>query len=224
MPKWSSRSQGEVAIIFLCKFPNRKWSPWLEMWQSLQPQHCIFWQWRFYPIRKTCKKWKWHCPLQWQCTQSCVTYIMQQGYQWKEDELLFSLYLYMYATYKYSNQIHDFTTMGLWKWISCFWYTLYNTSNVNWIAFIRLIRIWYLGWVKFHSIFSSWLNIASTRPIHATIHKTILVRDKIAQIHTNTQCKVIVTSCTAVKWYVTAWLCNGTIRCTFSSHSTQQAY
>ena len=35
------------------------------------------------------------------------------------------------------------------------------------------------------------------------IHKTILVCDRIAQIHTNMQRNVIVTSCTAVKWYVT---------------------
>ena len=38
----------------------------------------------------------------------------------------------------------------------------------------------------------------------------------VAQIHTNTQRKVIVTSFTAVQWYVS--LCNGTIRCTFSPH------
>ena len=31
-----------------------------------------------------------HCHLQWQCTRSCVTYMMQDGYQWKEDELFFT--------------------------------------------------------------------------------------------------------------------------------------
>ena len=31
---------------------------WHEMWQSLQPHHCIVWQLGFYPIHKTCKKWK----------------------------------------------------------------------------------------------------------------------------------------------------------------------
>ena len=82
--------------------------------------------------------------------------------------------------------------------------------QLNWI---RLIRISYLGWVKFHSFSSSWLNIASARPTHNAyfIHKTVLVRDKIAQIHTNTQRKVIVTSCTPAEWYETARLCNGTI-------------
>ena len=68
--------------------------------------------------------------------------------------------------------------------------------QLNWI---RLIRISYLGWVKFHSFSSSRLNTASTWPTRNThfIHKTISVCDMIAQIHTNTQRKVIVTSCTA---------------------------
>ena len=52
------------------------------------------------------------------------------------------------------------------------------------------------------------------------IHKTISVRDKIAQIRTNTQSKVtcIVTSCPPAEWYETARLCNGTRFCTLSSH------
>ena len=41
-------------------------------------------------LRKLAKSGSWHCPLQWQCTQSCVTYMMQEGYQWKEDKLLFT--------------------------------------------------------------------------------------------------------------------------------------
>ena len=83
----------------------------------------------------------------------------------------------------------------------------------------KVIRISYLGWVKFHSFSSSWLNIASARPTHNAyfIHKTVLVRDKMAQIHTNTQRKVIVTSCPSAEWYKTARLCNGTICCTLSS-------
>ena len=73
---------------------------WHEMWQSLQPHHCIVWQWGFYLIHKTCKKWKWHCHLQWQCTRSCVTYDarrvpMERGW----------VALYLYATCRYSNQL-----------------------------------------------------------------------------------------------------------------------
>ena len=30
------------------------------------------------------------------CTQSCVTYLMQEGYQWKEDELLFTYMSHAY--------------------------------------------------------------------------------------------------------------------------------
>ena len=39
---------------------------------------------------KLAKSGIWHCHLQWQCTWSCVTYMMQEWYQWKEDELLFT--------------------------------------------------------------------------------------------------------------------------------------
>ena len=45
-------------------------------------------------LTKLAKSGIWHYHLQWQCTRSCVTYIymymMQEWYQWKEDELLFS--------------------------------------------------------------------------------------------------------------------------------------
>ena len=76
---------------------------------------------------------------------------------------------------------------------------------------IRLIRISYLGWVKFHSFYSSWLNIASARSKRNAyfIHKTISVRDKTAQIHTNTQRKVIVTSYALLRMDV-ARACNST--------------
>ena len=54
---------------------------------------------------------------------------MQQGYQWKEDELLFSLYLYMYATYKYSNQM----TLQQWAFengLALFLYTHCTTPQM----------------------------------------------------------------------------------------------
>ena len=50
-------------------------------------------------LRKLAKCGSWHCHLQWQCTRSCVTNLMQERYQWKEDEL----FLYLYATCKFSN-------------------------------------------------------------------------------------------------------------------------
>ena len=41
-------------------------------------------------LPKLAKSGLWHCHLQWQCTRSCVTYMMKKVYQWKEDELLFT--------------------------------------------------------------------------------------------------------------------------------------
>ena len=78
----------------------------------------------------------------------------------------------------------------------------------------RLMRISYLGWVKFHNFSSSWLNIASARSKRNAyfIHKTISVRDKTAQSY----CDIIiraaelrmVRNCTkAVQWYAASqWL------------------
>ena len=40
-------------------------------------------------LTKLAKSGMWHCHLQWQWTRSCVAYMMQEWYQWKEDELLF---------------------------------------------------------------------------------------------------------------------------------------
>ena len=54
---------------------------WHEMRQFQQPHHYTVCQWGFYPIVKTCKSGSWHCHLQWQCTRSCVTYLMQERYQ-----------------------------------------------------------------------------------------------------------------------------------------------
>ena len=39
-------------------------------------------------LPKLAKSGIWHCHLQWQCTRSCMTYMMQEW--WKEDELLFT--------------------------------------------------------------------------------------------------------------------------------------
>ena len=67
---------------------------------------------------------------------------------------------------------------------------------------------------------SSWLNTASMRPTRNAyfIHKTMLVRDKLAQIHTNNAVQSYFDIVHCVKLYASAWLCNGVIRCTFSSH------
>ena len=53
-------------------------------------------------------------------TWSCVTFMRQEGWQWKEDELF---YTYMPHAI---IQITWLRTMGLWKWITFFWYALYK--------------------------------------------------------------------------------------------------
>ena len=68
--------------------PERKWSPGMR-WDNFS-SHAItlFGNDAFIQLSKLAKSGSWHCHLQWQCTRSCVTYLMQEMYQWKEDELL----------------------------------------------------------------------------------------------------------------------------------------
>ena len=70
--------------------PERKWSPGMR-WDNFS-SHAItlFGNDAFMQLSKLAKSGSWHCHLQWQCTRSCVTYLMQEMYQWKEDELLFT--------------------------------------------------------------------------------------------------------------------------------------
>ena len=64
---------------------------WHEMKQSQQPHHCIADNDAPIQLANLAKSGTWHCHLQWQCTRSrCMRYMMQEGYQWKEDELLFT--------------------------------------------------------------------------------------------------------------------------------------
>ena len=88
-------------------FPERKWSPGMR-WDNFN-SHTItlFGNDAFIQLSKLAKSGSWHSHLQWQCTRSCVTYLMQEMYQWKEDELLFT---YMpHANF----QSIDSRTMGL---------------------------------------------------------------------------------------------------------------
>ena len=57
MPERSSRAQGEVASTVLLQFSRKEMITWHEMRQLQQPHHYTVWQWRFYPIVQTCKKW-----------------------------------------------------------------------------------------------------------------------------------------------------------------------
>ena len=77
-------------------------------------------------LRKLAKSGSWHCHLQWQRTWSCVTYLMQERYQWKEDELLFTC---KYATCKFSNLL----TLEQWafEYGLPFLYALYMPPNLS---------------------------------------------------------------------------------------------
>ena len=71
-------------------FPERKWSPGMR-WDNFSTHTItLFGNDAFIQLSKLAKSGSWHCHLQWQCTRSCVTYLMQEMYQWKEDELLFT--------------------------------------------------------------------------------------------------------------------------------------
>ena len=99
-PEWSSRWYlGEVASILLSKFPERKIITWHEMWQSLQPHHCIVWQWRVHHIRKTCKTWK------LTLSSSMASYSVMHDIHDARRVPMERGWVALYATYKYSNQL-----------------------------------------------------------------------------------------------------------------------
>ena len=91
------------------------------MWHSLQRYNCIVWQWRFYPIRKTCKKWK------LTLSSSMAMYsVMRDIYDARRvpmEREWVALYLCRMQIFKSIA----FRTTGLWKWITFTWYTLYWT-------------------------------------------------------------------------------------------------
>ena len=101
-------------------FQNRMIN-WHEMWQSLQRYNCIVWQWRFYPIRKTCKKWK------LTLSSSMGMYsVMRDIHDTRRVPMERGwVALYWYVTCKYSNQV----TLEQWAFengLPLFWYTLYS--------------------------------------------------------------------------------------------------
>ena len=71
-------------------FPERKWSPGMRGDNFSSHAITLFGNGAFIQLSKFAKSGSWHCHLQWQCTRSRVTYLMQERYQWKDDELLFT--------------------------------------------------------------------------------------------------------------------------------------
>ena len=70
-----------------------------EMWQSLQPHHCIVWQWCFYPIHKICKKWE--MTLSPSMAMYSVMHDIHDARRVPMERGWVALYLY--ATCEYSN-------------------------------------------------------------------------------------------------------------------------
>ena len=118
---------------FIVHISRKEMITWHGMWQSLQPHYCIVGNEAFIRFTKLAKRGTWHCHLQWQCTRSCVTYMMQEGYQWKEDELLF--------TYRPHVNIQ---TMGFSKWIT-FFFDTHCIMKWNWNS-----SILFLFWARFY--------------------------------------------------------------------------
>ena len=104
----------QVAKRLVVQISRKETINWHEMWQSLQRYNCIVWQWRFYPIRKTCKKWK------LTLSSSMAMYsVMRDIHDANKDtnEKRMSCSLLIICHMQIFKLI-DFRTMGLWKWIT----------------------------------------------------------------------------------------------------------
>ena len=97
----SSRAQ-EVASTLLFKFSRKEMITWHEMRQFQQPHHYTVWQWRFYPIIKTCKKWV------MTLSSSMAMYSVMRDIPdaTKVPMKRRWVALYLYATGKFSNQLN----------------------------------------------------------------------------------------------------------------------
>ena len=119
--EWSSRSRGEVASTFLFKFSERKIITWHEMWQSLQPHHCIVWQWRVYPNCKTCKKWK------ITLSSSMAMYsVMRDIHDTRRVPYGKRMSCSLLIWHRQIFKLIKFRTMGLWKLITFLIRTVYQ--------------------------------------------------------------------------------------------------
>ena len=106
--------------------PERKWSPHSPgmRWDNFS-SHTItlFVNGAFIQLSKLAKSGSWHCHLQWQCTRSCVTYLMQERYHIESGWVA----LHLYAACKFSNHLH-FRTMGTLNMD----YLYFDTHCISW--------------------------------------------------------------------------------------------
>ena len=117
----SSIAQGEVASTMLLQLSRKEMITWHEMRQFQQPHHYTVWQWRFYPIVQTCKKWV------MTLSSSMAMYSVMRDIPDARNVPMERgwVALYLYATRKFSNQL----TLEQWAYeygLPFFWYALYN--------------------------------------------------------------------------------------------------
>ena len=121
-PERSSRAQGEVASTLLFKFSRKEMITWHEMRQFQQPHHYTVWQWRFYPIVQTCKKWV------MTLSSSMAMYSVMRDIPDARNVPMERgwVALYLYATCTFSNKL----TLEQWAFeygLPFFLYALYTT-------------------------------------------------------------------------------------------------
>ena len=87
----------------------------------LQPHHCIVWQWRFYPILKTCKKWK--ITLSPSMAMYSVMRDIHDARRVPMESRWVALYLYVIC--KYSNQL-TLEQCTLENWLLFYTHMQYN--------------------------------------------------------------------------------------------------
>ena len=125
-PEWSSRAQGKVASTVLLQFSRKEMITWHEMRQFQQPHHYTVWQWRFYPIVQTCKKWV------MTLSSSMAMYSVMRDIPDARNVPMEKEWvaLYLYATGKFSNQL----TLEQWAFeygLPFFLYALYIDLSGN---------------------------------------------------------------------------------------------
>ena len=104
------------------------------------------------PKPKFAKRGAWNCHLQWQCTQSCMTYMVQEWYQWKEEELLYT------NCYKQIFKSIDFRTMGLLIQITFLIRTVNHPVSFQTITLIY-IHVYYIYWLVYVLKDRHWLPV-----------------------------------------------------------------
>ena len=132
MNERSSRSHGEVASTLLFQVPERKWSHGMKLNHLSSHTIALFGNYTFIQFAKRAKTGK------TTLSSSMAMYLViawhtwcQEGYQWKEDELLFICYMQIFKSI-------DIRTMGLGIWITSFVYMKSLFAKTDKSIFVKL--------------------------------------------------------------------------------------